>query len=385
MKTVEYYRKREQTYLKHFFLERYLERVAYVIGNRHPAFVYVDGFSGPWQSQDERFEDTSFVIAIKKLKDVRDGLAKAGKHPRIRCLFIEKDETAFKALSEAIRNVTDLDVKPLHGTFEALIPEILRFVGSSFSLVFIDPTGWKGFGMRTIAPILQHDPGEVIVNFMYDYINRFLERPSREIEASFDTFFGGSEWRFTTGTSIERESAIIQVYQEGLRTVGNFKYVTSTRILKPLADRSYYHLVYGTRHPKGLIEFRSVEKKFVDEQERVRSDAKRTRRVERSGQHELFGSAEFSNSQLFQEDRAARLRAADGTFRKMLRGRRRILYDDVLGVLLEMPLVWESDVKDMIDAMRRCGELEVEGLKPRERTVKCDRGHTLVFNGSSSR
>jgi len=49
MKSVGYYRGREQTYLKHFFLERYLERVAYVIGYSQPQFVYVDGFSGPWK------------------------------------------------------------------------------------------------------------------------------------------------------------------------------------------------------------------------------------------------------------------------------------------------------------------------------------------------
>lgn len=32
VKDPEYYRGREQTYLKHFFLEKYLERVAYNIG-----------------------------------------------------------------------------------------------------------------------------------------------------------------------------------------------------------------------------------------------------------------------------------------------------------------------------------------------------------------
>jgi hypothetical protein len=67
VKTVEYYRGREQTYLKHFFLEKYLERVTYVIGYSYPEFVYVDGFSGPWRSQSEAFEDTSFMIAINRL------------------------------------------------------------------------------------------------------------------------------------------------------------------------------------------------------------------------------------------------------------------------------------------------------------------------------
>ena len=32
MKPVEYYKDREQTYVKHFFIERYLETVAYHIG-----------------------------------------------------------------------------------------------------------------------------------------------------------------------------------------------------------------------------------------------------------------------------------------------------------------------------------------------------------------
>ncbi len=41
MKPVQYYKGREQTYLKHLFLERYLETVAYHIGYSHREFVYV--------------------------------------------------------------------------------------------------------------------------------------------------------------------------------------------------------------------------------------------------------------------------------------------------------------------------------------------------------
>src|SRR5437867_2328429 len=174
MKSVGYYRGREQTYLKHFFLERYLERVAYVIGYSQPQFVYVDGFSGPWKSEGEAFQDTSFIIAINQLRRVRDGLAKIGKQPRIRCLFIEKDPKAFGALEKAISNVSDFEAKALPGEFEKLIPDILRFIGQSFALVFIDPSGWTGFGLEKIKPILQHRPCEVLVNFMFDYINRFL-------------------------------------------------------------------------------------------------------------------------------------------------------------------------------------------------------------------
>jgi hypothetical protein len=41
----------------------------------------------------------------------------------------------------------------------------------------------------------------------------------------------------------------------------------------------------------------------------------------------------------------------------------------VLGSLLEIPLVWENDVKRMIMELRG-RELDIEGLKGRERTPK---------------
>jgi len=74
------------------------------------------------------------------------------------------------------KGVSDIEVQPLKGEFEESIPDVLRFVGRAFSLIFIDPTGWTGFGLKQIAPILQHRPGEVLVDFMFDYINRFLRR-----------------------------------------------------------------------------------------------------------------------------------------------------------------------------------------------------------------
>ena len=126
------------------------------------------------RSASECGADTSFMIAIKKLRAVREGLAKVGRTPKIRCMFVEKEPGPYRALEAAVRDVTDIQIEALNGEFEYSIPEVLKFVGSAFSLVFIDPTGWTGFGLKQITPILQHRPGEVLVNFMFDYIHRFL-------------------------------------------------------------------------------------------------------------------------------------------------------------------------------------------------------------------
>jgi len=54
----------------------------------------------------------------------------------------------------------------------------------------------------------------------------------------------------------------------------------------------------------------------------------------------------------------------------------KVSYEDALASLLELPLVWEADVKRMIMDLRDAQEIEVVGLYPPERTPK--KGHLLV-------
>jgi len=375
MKSPEYYRGREQTALKHYFLEQYLERVAYNIFSFEREFVFVDGFSGPWRSKSEAHEDTSFVRALNELRKVRDGLRDAGKDVEVRCLFVEKNPTAFAELERSVDSVTDIQTKPLLGAFEDLIPEILDFVGRSFSLVFVDPTGWTGIGLREIAPILRRRRGEVLLNFMFDPINRFLNDPRPEIAKSFDSIFGGPNWNLDVESLVDsgfkREDAILRIYQDRFRLVGEFSYVTNTRILMPLAERSYFHLVYGTRHWKGLVEFREVERKTMSEQERVRSDAIQTSRERRSGQSELFDSLDVPFvTRSLDEQRSEQLEGSQAQLGQLLIESGSIKYEVILGTLLENPLVWKSDIDNWLREMRSTGEIEIKDMSGRERTPK---------------
>jgi three-Cys-motif partner protein len=125
VKPVEYYKDREQTYLKHFFLERYLETVAYHIGFSQREFVYVDCFSGPWRAADEDLGDTSIRIALDRLNYVRNGLAKSGKHPTIRAIFVEKSPAAFTNLQQVLQEHSG-DVRLI---FYTMMEEVIHFHG----------------------------------------------------------------------------------------------------------------------------------------------------------------------------------------------------------------------------------------------------------------
>jgi hypothetical protein len=202
---------------------------------------------------------------------------------------------------------------------------------------------------------------------MFDFINRFLSVQTTANEESLDLFFGTPQWRELRNTP-DREAALVSLYAEQVRTAGKFLYATFTRILKPHDDRAYFHLVYATRNAKGIEKFRDVEKKVVAQQELVRERAQRERREERSGQGELFFEANTPSKRL-EEDRHLQLRKAEALLAAILKsGSSR--FEDLQPRILELPLVWTSDLTSMLLEGCRSGHLAIEGLRPRERTPK---------------
>lgn len=370
------YQGREQTFVKHFFLDRYLERVAYVTlagSERWSEFAYVDGFSGPWRSGDENFEDTSVFIALTKLAAVQEGLRKIGREVRFRALFVERDAIAFRDLQTLVSRFPNSGARTILGEFQDHVDEARRFIGDAFSLIFVDPTGWS-VDLNVLQPLLRMR-GEVILNFMYNDINRhLLDNPQPGVRTSFDPIFGGSSWHSEIERRIEggadRESSIVGVFCDRLREAGGFEYVTQTRILQPLAERTYFYLVYGTRHWKGVEEFRSVEQKALEIQEKVRFDAKMDAHEQRSGMRDLFhDQSPRGRPPDFQARRARNLDAARQRLRQLLLKRHRFPAFEAFGFMLELPLVFPDDARSLLLEARDAGWLTLD-LRPRERTPK---------------
>src|SRR6185436_16747364 len=181
MSDEEIYDRREQTLVKHLILRRYLERFAHIVGSYWSSITYVDCFAGPWNVRSDQLEDSSFAIALTELRKARDTHSQKGKALRLRCFFLEKDPEAFGHLEEFARGIprADAEIEVLNGEFEDSVDKILRFIqrdARTFPFIFIDPTGWTGFRLKIIAPLLRLDPGEVLINFMTSHIRRFLKR-----------------------------------------------------------------------------------------------------------------------------------------------------------------------------------------------------------------
>ena len=180
------YADREQTRAKHFILRRYLQALAFKVLN-FSDITYVDGFSGPWESKAGDFSDSSFMIAIAVLQDAQKlHSERTGHKPRIRCFFSEKDAIAFSQLEAAVApfNKPDdlFEIKTYHGEFEDAVQTINDFIGGSFPLIFIDPTGWTGYSINKIKSLFLRPKCEVVINFMYDFVNRFANSGNYALE-----------------------------------------------------------------------------------------------------------------------------------------------------------------------------------------------------------
>lgn len=359
------YEGREQSKVKHTFLQSYLERFAHIIGFGWESITFVDGFSGPWKSRAADLSDSSFFIALRELRKARSNLREKGKLQRIRCVFVEKDPASFQSLQGFVRSQpNDVEILSIHKSFEDAIPEVLEFIRrdrKTFSFTFIDPTGWTGFAMKLISPIIKLQPGEVLINFMTGHITRHIENPiSRD---QFQDLYGSNDVlervRGLRGT--DRVEACVAEYCQSIRRIGHFEHVCPAFVLNPERDRPHFNLIYATRDDKGLEVFKTAEQSamVVMEEEREKIDDKKRFHP---NQGKLFQSNEPPTSSYYVELRQRYLLAARTAVRKELEARARMSYRDVWRLALSQPLVWEKDLKEWLSQWRKDGVLSIEGL-----------------------
>lgn len=382
MLTNEFYRGREQTYVKHFVLEKYLEKLAYIVGYRPQTISFIDGFAGPWQQIDEGLGDTSPFIAISKLREAKDGLASIGRGPlSFRCFFVERDAAQCARLRAALDDV-NVQTEVHEGAFEDHIPDAIRFATAgtnSFCFTFIDPTGWTGYSLRTITPLLQVGRGEVLINFMTKDIVRFVDHPDPTLEKSFVDLFGDAKYRdeWAGLEGMDRESAIVSTYIARLKAAAGYEFVTSTVVFHPSKRRTHFHLIYGTRSLKGLEVFRDVERRAFKEQEGLR-DAVRQRSRRSKGQGDLFDAHVMSTGDMA-GTREAALKLSRDKVESALKTRRHLQYDELAAIALAHSFTWKTDLSAWVTEWAKSGQLQLVGLQDGERTPKLFKGHEVKW------
>lgn len=356
------YSGREQTKAKHFILRRYLQALAFKVLTFSDV-TYVDGFSGPWETKTENFSDSSFMIAISVLQDAQKRiLERTGGRRRIRCFFSESDPEAFGELQKAVapfhKPKEGFEVKTYCGKFEDAVSEIQAFIGVSFPLIFIDPTGWTGYPFDNIKPLFRRPKCEVLINFMYEFINRFAHSADQDIIASMAPILGGPGWPDRLDPNLPRGLAVEKLFRETLKSVGNFDFVVSTKIDKVTAERPHFFITYGTKSLDGLKAFRQTEYDALREHVRNRANVKEKRREQRSNTADLFPGhyaevQEATIDEIVDEQKA--LAKADLL---AILAQRPLPFSSVLVHLLEAYMLRETNIKDICVDLAKAEKIE---------------------------
>ena len=238
--------------------------------------------------------------------------------------------------------------------------------------------------MEPITPLLRLNPGEVLITFMTQHIQRFIEWPQKQNQESFIKLFGSSQFKDILKGLEEkdREDAIVTAYSECVKRVGSFGYTSSAIVLHPEKNRTHFHLIYATRDRKGIKVFKDAEKKAMSVMEKTRDEAQKREREERTGQTEfrLFsGTVTQDPSEYFRSLRERYLSRARTAVLALLQTKKQLAYDAAWSSAMTFPLTWESDLKNWIQMWEQGGQLEITGMKERQYVPKLGQNIFLVW------
>ena len=283
---IEKYKGREQSFIKHLFLNKYLELAAYKLFQaRSPIFNFVDAFAGPWRVSDsDKYSDASFTQAIETLDAVRRALLDMGRSGlRVRFRFCERDPSSVTKLQEFAAQKPEFDIRVFSGPFEDNLDGIRSACRDGFTFSFIDPTGWS-VELAKIFDFLRSLNGEFLFNFMAEEVNRYAGWDG--VAASFGRFLADPipEGRIRGASGRLNQTKILALLKAKIKEARAATYLPDMAIQKPREDRIKMRLILGTHSGVGVGIFRAVQEKVEKEAVRTRH----TMQTEASGQSQLF-------------------------------------------------------------------------------------------------
>jgi len=294
--------KEPQTVTKHNIFENYLEPWARIIANqRWPDAYYIDAFAGTGKYVKTGESGSPVIAADILLKHQRPSC-------QFHCICIERNPRRYKILEQSLDKYKgNLDLETYNGEFLTFIDTILSKIDKYPAFFFIDPEGFSGMDFDIIKAIINLSNKEVLINFQYNAIQRWLKAP--KVEDTITRLFGTSDYK-----KCKSESELIELYKNQIRKSGAFCWYFRNRF--PLKNRTFYYLVYVTRNITG---FKIMKDVMFSEKSRLYFEPS------------LFKEVNFQTfqKQIFDKDK----------------GRKSVEYNEILGFVLQETNYLDKDLR----------------------------------------
>jgi three-Cys-motif partner protein len=327
----------EQTEMKHKVFGDYFDKWAQILGKNHP-LNYIDGFGGWGAYHTEKGEIYygSPVIAAEIIDKFNLG-------DKCSILVIDTEKGNIENLMKifAYKKIK-CKIQFANSDFDKTINELLdKHENIAPTLFLIDPFGFK-IKYETLKRIMSKNKSEILMNFMYNAVNRFISL--KQNEKIIDELYGTEKWReITSLKEDEREIAIIGLLKTQLKKIASF--VFPFRMEFPRMKRTYYYLIHITNHVKGISIMKSCFAKF--------NHGRTFYLGLRSGQLTLNEIKEFEFKQ--EEVKA---------FLKKEYQNKYITYLDILKQNMDKIPYLESDIYHALQKMEEEGVIDIERRPP---------------------
>lgn len=253
---------KQHTQAKHMLLRKYLVAWYPILtsSGKHKRIFYLDGFAGPGVYTGGQLG--SPIIALDTL--VNNATFRENPGIQFTFFFIEDNVRRYKNLKMQIdrfwrRTVggkpKNVIVKSYNEEFTSAAKRVCQYFQIHHKPVptfaFIDPFGWAGVQMSIIRSLLASDKCEVLFNFMYDSVNRFVTGDT--LSSQFDALFGTENQNFSELRTLdpqERKRYLLNLYKTQLKNAVGFKYVKSFDLYR--SGGAMNSLVFGTNSITGL-------------------------------------------------------------------------------------------------------------------------------------
>lgn len=367
------YHGREQSFLKHRVLREYLVGWGLKLGsvgrNRRVRLCYVDGFAGPWKTKSANLDDTSIAIGLGALEAAAQVWREKGAQVDVEATFIEKEDSAYADLKQFI-DARQGTVKSFtrHGEFGTFVPELQKWLGSDAGLIFVDPTGWKGAAMRFIAPLVAGSSRrDVLVNVMFDHINRFKDDTRAFLRAQMSDFFGLGNSELPEGLD---EEQLFALYRAKLKQLCRIPHAADLAIPHPTMARTKFRLVVGGKAPEVLSLFRDIEKKVIGSEAAVVRETAAVREDERrTGQLSLLEAPPATDVH-YDSLHDQGMRDAPASLLSRLVKRQTVTFGSIWPEVLEALHLTRTELGQIAWLLHKRGEVRIANVKAGERAIK---------------
>lgn len=238
---------------KHLVLRAYLNAWLPIMSLSNRRVVFIDGFAGPGQYRGG--EPGSPVIALQTL--IEHQYVKQLTQD-IHYIFVEKDPARLTHLKQRVAVLfphlpKNIKLTFVQGAFDDTLNNVLSELDAQNKtlapcFVMADPFGVSQTPFSTVSRILANSKSEIMLSFMYSYINRFKEH--NDFAPHLDALFGASGWRegIAITDSVERRRFFQHFYRAQLKSIGGV-YVHSFDLFR--GNEFVYTLFLATKSLTG--------------------------------------------------------------------------------------------------------------------------------------